>query len=166
MVSLPNTPRISRNAKSVIRPASIAAIREQCQWQPAFLRVYTERNGASIDCDHPIRSAIVVLFARRRPSAIAELVVAIVVKPIQRITGRAPAHVGKKRGEVVSPSLTHRDSAPAVQSPFRTSLAKAPFFGREPRAVFAATVRFAVAVGPMTLTRWARHDAQLYQHGV
>ena len=62
-----------------------------------------------------MRSAALVssLLASRSPSAILWRVVPVVVDAIKRQTGRTLPHVGKEILEF-QPSLTHRDTSPAV----------------------------------------------------
>src|SRR5579859_11850 len=60
-----------------------------------------------------VAALVLALFARGGPTAVAWLVVPVVVDPINGPTSRAFAHVGEKVLERV-PALAHRDPATAV----------------------------------------------------
>lgn len=61
------------------------------------------------------RSSVAGLFSRGSPPAVAFFVVAIVVFPIERLSGRSFPHVGKEVYEG-TPLLANRDAATAVVS--------------------------------------------------
>lgn len=66
----------------------------------------------------PIAIAVVYLLARRRPSAITRLIVAVVINAIDRVT-RAwlAAQIIKKCLERVTPPIAHRNTSSAVAMP-------------------------------------------------
>jgi hypothetical protein len=65
-----------------------------------------------VDVDIPAR--VVRLDGVRRPSAIARLVVAIGVDPVDRLSRGTLAHVAKEGTEVISPFFAHGDATTAV----------------------------------------------------
>lgn len=78
---------------------------------------------------------VVCLLKRSRPSAILRRVVAVYVDSVDRVLGRWPRpHVGKKRREVVPPSIAHCYTASAVTlvavmcAPVATSPSRHPHF--------------------------------------
>jgi len=73
--------------------------------------------GYAIDFEGVIRARVVVLLFERCPSAIAGLVVAVHVNPIERVQSRRPlAHI-REEGFEVLPSATHFDAPRAVIFP-------------------------------------------------
>lgn len=76
------------------------------------------------------------LLAARCPTAVARLVRAIVIDPIDRMLGaRLRPHVRKERGETVAPSLADCDPAPAVVRILRRVRVQAAALHRSPRSV-------------------------------
>lgn len=65
-----------------------------------------------------IRSAILGLLLPRSPTAVARLVIAVVVNALDCMERRrALAHIGKECTESLSPAFANRDPAPSVPTP-------------------------------------------------
>lgn len=99
---------------------------------------------------------IAILLRTRGPSAIAGLIVAVVVDSIKRAAHWPLAHVREKCLETVSPSLAHTDASAAVVWITDSRRIKATTLGRVPRAMGSRGL--AVATVPVL----ELHTGQLY----
>lgn len=60
-------------------------------------------------------SPVLSLLSACRPSAVVRCVVSVCVDPVERMIGRRPRpQVGKKRREIVSPPIAHRNTSPSI----------------------------------------------------
>lgn len=118
---------------------------------------------------------VVALLRFDRPSAVIQLIVAVVVNAINRMfVGRARTHVGVERHERIAPAFADANTTPAVLVKIFHGWIQAAVLHRAPYAVLwriAQTVRFlrlaarAAATDRMALFQAIRHHVALLAAG-
>jgi hypothetical protein len=103
--------------------------------QPSKIR---NRRIDATKYDWLVETSVVPLFLCAGPTAIARFVVAIVVDAVKLVLWWARAHIFDKRGEVMAPSVAHRNAAPAPVGVSRVRRVVAAAAHIAPRLVFAA----------------------------
>jgi hypothetical protein len=83
-------------------------------------------------------ASVLILLRVCCPSAIARFVVAIVVDPVERETGRFFGHIGEKVFKTISPSITHDNAATSVIFVIKRVFIVATSFHIRPRLKRAA----------------------------
>jgi len=107
-------------------PSSIESSSQTILLDAYFSRPLSQRARLAAKCDPAIIAAIVALYARRGPAAVAFWILcagagvwAVVVDAIQRQAWWAFAHVSPKGCEVVPPCIAHGNAAHIVATKFR-----------------------------------------------
>lgn len=127
-----------------------------------FLRNHSARQVGQNRCLLDLSNAwpaVSSLFRCCRPSAVARLVISIVVDAVERMSQRTWTHVAQKRSKRLSPLFTHRDAASTVIRPLRGRWIKATSHGSHPRSVLGCgLVVGIVAVFPASRACGFHHE--------
>lgn len=99
---------------SIVRPTPTKPVTNRRGLDAGYARPLSHGFRRAIDCKSRIASMVVLLFMRRRPSAILRSVRSFVVDSIQRRAEWPWPHVLEECIEVSPPSFTHADSARSV----------------------------------------------------
>lgn len=119
------------------RPSSAQALFQRIGLEPENARPTGDAMGLAAECDEPVGSRVVGLGQRWRPSAIAGLVVPVIVDSVYGMPDRARTHVAQEGGEVCTPFRAHGDAARAVVSVGTLAGVVATRLRGGPGAVFA-----------------------------
>lgn len=112
-----------------------------------------EGNLPAVVRDINIAARVIRLLRRRRPSAVARLVVPIVVYPIDRRTVRARTHVREERREVFAPAIADSNSTAAVVAICAIGRIAASLSHRAPNTVFRRQTARRMSVGESEASR-------------
>lgn len=127
----------------------------------SYLRPLAHTFGLAIQCECSIRCAVAHLLSVRCPSAVARLVVSVVILAVNRVFRRgAWTHVFQKRIKRSSPSWANRNSSSAVIRKCVVAMVFAAVNHSAPHAVFRNLVAWIVAcrAAGATLGRYATHE--------
>lgn len=124
-------------------------------------RGLTDGHRFAVHGEHPVRSEVALLCSRRSPATVARFVRALIVDAVQRMSLRTPTHVSKKRREVISPSITHRNSATAISLVIRGSRVVAPSLHCSPSRVLARASTWTIHAGLAVRTTTTPADVAL-----
>lgn len=116
-------------------PSTVQSRLDGAMWDAYYCRPFADSGCASVVGYQSDHAPISTLLKRRSPSAIARLIVAIVVDTVKRCAGGPWSHVGIERAEVVSPSVAHRDASATVVMVVSVGLGKTTAFSPRPRIV-------------------------------
>ena len=112
---------------------------------PPLFRPFSQRAIGSVHSKASGCSQVVRLLFRGSPSAVPRLIPSVIVDSVNRHSGRALAHCGKKFREVIAPLVAYRDAAPSPQIETWVVRVVAPVFHVGPHTIGA---RFAQSVRP------------------
>lgn len=101
-------------------------------------------------------SGVSILFRPCRPSAVAGLVVPVIVDPLDGVARGTRAHVGSEARDIVEPPIAHRDPSTAVVLEVLAAGVQAPVLHVRPAA---PNVRMAEPVQPSSVAQEFRLEA-------
>jgi hypothetical protein len=84
-------------------------------------------------------SSVILLLLAACPPTVARFIIPVVIRePVECLTFWAAAHIGKERGEAVTPTLADLDSATSIIAKIRVPRIMTPPTHIEPANMFAA----------------------------
>lgn len=92
------------------------SIMEWSIFQPQMARKLRKSHGHPFPNDDYISSLIIGLFSSAGPATISGFVVATIINPLKRQSGRTASHVFNESREIVDPAIAHRDASATIES--------------------------------------------------
>lgn len=165
-VARPATPVDRRRCESALHWPAVArkSAAQRLIMKTKVARPATQRLGLSSEIHHLDAPAVFGLFARRCPSTIAGLVVAIVVNAVKLQPGRASAQIGDEVGDGVPPRAD-LDAAAAVVGVKRAPMVVATLHHLAPSGIEGVLAESVTAYGLPVVATAADHRAAQYSIG-